>query len=337
MGKNEFFEPKLAGLFRVGRHYLVCVLRRIGCVLMAQKYGGKFSPKGSPDNARDGLDAQVNRFRGQKAHNSNIRAKLLFLVPLPLLFAAIGELRSGDANGMIAELGAFAALILAAWLLRDGQQAEEAYNDRKVARPPAIPRKLFASVLTGVGVAIAAYFGWGQALFASIAFGAVASGAHVFSFGIDPMKKKGMEGLSEFDAQRVAKAVDKAEALLSQTIAASKRFGDRKLEGRVESLASSARKMFRAVEEDPRDLTGARKFMGVYLKGARDATVKFADLYAKKRDTAARSDYEALLTDLEATFAQQSEVMLLEDRTDLDVEIEVLRDRLKQEGVKARV
>jgi hypothetical protein len=304
---------------------------------MAKQYGGKFSPKGAPDNARDGIEGQVNKFRGQKVYNSNIRAKLLFLVPLPLLFAAIGELRAGDATGMIGELGAFVMLILAAWLLRDGLRAEDAYNARKVARPPAIPRKLFATILTGAGVATAAYLGWNQPMLPSIAFGVVAGLAHVFSFGLDPMKKKGMEGLSEFDAQRVAKAVDKAEELLKDTIEASKRFSDRKLEGRVESLAASARKRFRAVEEDPRDLTGARKFMGVYLKGARDATVKFADLYAKKRDTAARSDYEALLTDLEATFATQSEVMLLEDRTDLDVEIEVLRDRLKQEGLKARL
>ena len=336
MGKNEFFEPQLVGLLRSGRRHMVCVFWRIGCVLMAKKYGGKFSPDGTPDNARDGIEGQVNKFRGQKAYNSNIRAKLLFLVPLPLLFAAIGELRVGDANGMLAELGAFIMLILAAWLLRDGLQAEDAYNARKVARPPAIPRKLFATALTGLGVATAAYFGWGQTLLPSIMFGVIAAGAHIVSFGTDPMKKKGMEGLSEFDAQRVAKAVDKAESLLNETITASKRFNDRKLEGRVESMAANARKMFRAVEEDPRDLTGARKFMGVYLKGARDATVKFADLYAKKRDTAARFDYAALLTDLEATFATQSEVMLLDDRTDLDVEIEVLRDRLKQQGVKAR-
>lgn len=327
----------MAVLFRFGCRYLVCVFWRIGCILMAKQYGGKFSPKGTPDNARGGIEGQVNKFRGQKAYNSNIRAKLLFLVPLPLLFAAIGELRSGDANGMIAELGAFVVLILAAWLLREGLIAEDAYNARKIARPPAIPRKMFASILTGVGVAIAAYFGWPQPVFTSVAFGAIAGLAHAFSFGTDPMKKKGMAGLSEFDAQRVAKAVDKAEAMLKDTIDASKRFNDRKLEGRVESMAANARKMFRAVEEDPRDLTGARKFMGVYLKGARDATLKFADLYSKKRDTAARSDYEALLTDLEATFAKQSEVMLLEDRTDLDVEIEVLRDRLKQEGVKARL
>ena len=141
---------------------------------MAQKYGGKFSPKGSPDNARDGIEGQVNKFRGQKAHNSNIRAKLLFLVPLPLLFAAIGELRAGDAEGMVFELAAFVALILAAWLLRDGIKAEESYNARKVSRPPAIPRKLFATILTGVGIVIASYFGWKQGLVSSLAFGAVA-------------------------------------------------------------------------------------------------------------------------------------------------------------------
>lgn len=111
MGKNEFFEPQLVGLFRSGRCHMVCVFWRIGCVLLAKKYGGKFSPDGSPDNARDGIETQVNRFRGQKAYNSNIRAKLLFLVPLPLLFAAIGELRVGDANGMLGELGAFILLI----------------------------------------------------------------------------------------------------------------------------------------------------------------------------------------------------------------------------------
>jgi 5-bromo-4-chloroindolyl phosphate hydrolysis protein len=103
----------------------------------------------------------------------------------------------------------------------------------------------------------------------------------------------------------------------------------------VESLASAARDMFRAVEEDPRDLTSSRKFLSVYLKGARDATIKFADLYSKNRDAEARSDYEALLNDLERSFDAQHKTMLLDDRSDLDVEITVLRDRLKQEGLRA--
>ena len=69
--------------------------------------------------------------------------------------------------------------------------------------------------------------------------------------------------------------------------------------------------------------------MSVYLMGARDATIKFADHYAQTRDSSARTDYDSLLTDLETTFAEKTTAFLSNNRTDLDVEISVLRDRLK--------
>lgn len=296
---------------------------------MAKRYIGKFSPEDAPATLQ-------NKFRGKKAYQSNIRAKLMFLIPLPLLFSGIGELKAENGLGMMYEWGALALLLLAAWLLRDGLEAEAAYDERKVARPPVIPRKIFASVLTGAGVALAAFGGAHVALFSSLVFGAAAALAHSLSFGLDPMRRKGMEGFNAFENDRVVQAVEKAEKLLRETIKASHKFNDRGLEGRIESLASTARDMFRTVEEDPRDLARARKFMGVYLKGARDATIKFADLYARNRDAVARAEYEALLNDLEQSFTAHREVLLLDDRSDLDVEIEVLRDRLKQEGLTAK-
>ncbi|MBV1865250.1 MAG: 5-bromo-4-chloroindolyl phosphate hydrolysis family protein [Rhodobacteraceae bacterium] len=301
---------------------------------MAQQFGGKFSPDGDRPTGKP-TPPTTNKFRGRKAHRANFRSKVLFLAPLPLLLSGIGEMRSGDATGMIAEFGALALLLLSPWLLRDGLAAEEAFNSRKTARKPVIPRKLFASVLTGLGVALAAIGGWKLDLAPALVFGLLASGAHIASFGLDPMRNKGMQGVDEFESERVAKAVDKAEKLVSETLQAAGRFGDRHLEGRVETLASAARDMFRAVEQDPRDLTSARKFMTVYLRGARDATVKFADLYSRKHEASTRADYEALLDDLEASFANQRDRMLLDNRTDLDIEIEVLRDRLKQQGVRA--
>lgn len=300
---------------------------------MAQRYGGAHSPK-DPASSNDD-PASANKFRGRTVRQSDIRVKLLFLAPIPLLFSAFGELRSGDAFGMAAELTAFVALFFAAYLLRDGIKAQAAFEARTIARPPKIPRKLFAAELSGVGIMLAAFFGWKLGLVPAFVFGVIGSIAHIVSFGLDPMRKKGMEGVNAFDAERVAKAVDKAETLVRETLGAAKRIGDRRLEGRVESLAAAARDMFRAVEEDPRDLSSARKFLSVYLRGARDATIKFADLYAKSQDQSARKEYEALLGDLETSFSQQRKTMLLENRSDLDVEIEVLRDRLKQEGLRA--
>ena len=257
----------------------------------------------------------------------------MFFVPLPLLFAGLGEIMGGDAMGMVVELGAFAILILGAVLLNEGLKAEEAYNTRTIARPPAIPRKAFSIVCTAAGVGLTAWLAAGYGLISGVLFGAVAGVAHLFAFGLDPLRKKGMEGVSEFDTDRVARAIDEAEKTVGEILTAARRFGDRRLEGRVEEMLASVREVFRAVEQDPRDLTRARKFLGVYLRGARDATIKFADLYSQNQDQQARTDYEALLTDLDTSFRTHRQELLNDNRSDLDVEIEVLRERLQREGV----
>ena len=156
------------------------------------------------------------------------------------------------------------------------------------------------------------------------------------AFGIDPLKDKRMEGIDDFQQDRVARVVDTAEAHLDVMKSQIAALGDRKLELRVAGFQAIARRMIRTVEEDPRDLTGARKFLGVYLMGARDATIKFVDLYQRNKDPDARTKYEALLDDLEQNFAARTEKMLLDDRSDMDIEINVLRDRLQREGVSLK-
>ena len=157
---------------------------------------------------------------------------------------------------------------------------------------------------------------------------------HFLAFGPDPMRDKGAEGIDAFQSDRVARAVGEAEKHLAAMSDAILRAENRALERRVESFQATVREMFRTIEDDPRDLTGARKYLSVYLRGARDATVKFADLYGRTRDEDARRDYVALLDDLEANFSAQTEKLLTDNRTDLDIEIEVLRDRLAREGVR---
>ena len=157
---------------------------------------------------------------------------------------------------------------------------------------------------------------------------------HLFAFGLDPLRDKGVDGIDTFQTDRVARAVDEAERHLSAMSQAITRAGDRRLEARVEQFKTTARTLFRTVEEDPRDLTAARKYLSVYLLGARDATIKFADIYGRNRDAQAKADFTALLDDLEGNFAARTEKLLLDDRSDLDIEIEVLRDRLQREGVR---
>jgi hypothetical protein len=168
-----------------------------------------------------------------------------------------------------------------------------------------------------------------------VLLGLVGAALHFAAFGPDPMRDKGMEGVDRFQTDRVARAVDEAEATLAAMRDAVLRAGDRGLTDRVDRFAGIARGLFRQVENDPRDLTAARKYLSVYLTGARDATVRFADLYARTRDAQARADYVALLDDLDTGFAERSRAFLTNDRTDLDVEIEVLRERLAFEAPRS--
>jgi hypothetical protein len=302
--------------------------------MSAQRYGGKYSPDGQPPDAA--AAPPTPPFRNRRARRVSLRARLMLLLPFTLLFAGLGAIGRGSAPEMLGELGGFAGLMLSAWLLNEGLRAEEAYEARAVARPPAIPRKLFAVALTGASVFLAGWLSLGQGMFGALAFGVVAGGAQLLAFGIDPLKKKGLAGVDEFAADRVARAIDKAEVLVRETAEAAARFGDRRLEGRVDRICDQAREVFRAVEQDPRDLNRARTFLSVYLLGLRDATVKFADVWSRSRSAEARAGYEALLTDLEKSFTTQRTHLLEEDRSDLDIEIEVLRERLQQDGLIAR-
>ena len=295
---------------------------------MAQRYGGKYSPDGNDDN-RDVIEAQAhaNAYTGKRRTKAGGRVNFLFFAPLPLLFKAFFS----EPIVLAQYIAAFALLMLAAWLTREGILAQEAYDARKVARRPAIPRKLFGSVLTALGLGLAGIAGHGPV--EAVIFALLGGGLHAFAFRLDPMRDKGMEGIDSFQTDRVARAVDEGEKHLAAMSDAILRARDRRLEKRVEQFQTTARDMFRRVENDPRDLTAARKYMGVYLKGARDATIKFADFYAESRDAKARAEYETLLSDLEANFTQKTQALLLDDRSDLDVEMEVLRDRLAREGL----
>ncbi len=100
---------------------------------MAQRYGGKFSPENAPDNARK---APKSPFAGAQRTRVGGRVNLLFIVPFVLVWRAFRS----EPGILVLYLLAFGLLILAAWLTREGIKAHEAYDARKIAKRPGIPR-----------------------------------------------------------------------------------------------------------------------------------------------------------------------------------------------------
>ncbi|OIQ25641.1 MAG: hypothetical protein BM562_17050 [Alphaproteobacteria bacterium MedPE-SWcel] len=316
---------------------------------MAQRFGGQHSPQNtsqnSPENRSSGSQTrhktsapgksprpQATPFRSAASARVSpvgLRANLMFVPPAVLLLTSLGAGAVGLITGLVAA-GFWAS---AAVLLREGLKAQSAYEARKVARRPALPRKILAAVLCGLGGGIGAWASEPGLLTAAL-YGIACCGLHLAAFGLDPLSDKGVEGIDAFQSARVARVVDEAETLMAAMKDAVLRARDRQVELRVEQFQAVARDLCRTVEEDPRDLTAARKYLTVYLMGARDATIKFADIHTRSGDGQARADYLALLDDLEQNFAARNQKLLLEDRSDLTIEIDVLRARLEREGVQ---
>lgn len=295
---------------------------------MAQKFGGKFSPSGGGSKPAQSA-APAQPLRNSSVDPVGLRSNLMFAPPALMLLFSV----TSGAAGLALGLGAAALWTGSAYLLREGLRAQAAFDARRVARKPALPRKILAALLAGGGAGLAAWKAEPGLVIAGI-YGVAAMGLHLAAFGLDPLQDKGTEGIDDFQQSRVARAVEEAEYALDAMTDAALRARDRDVELRVEQFQAVARDMFRTIEEDPRDLTSARKYLTVYLQGAKDATVKFADIYSRSQDASARADYLSLLQDLEENFAARTRKMLLEDRSDLTIEIDVLRDRLQREGVQ---
>ncbi|MCB2128462.1 MAG: 5-bromo-4-chloroindolyl phosphate hydrolysis family protein [Rhodobacteraceae bacterium] len=287
---------------------------------MAERFGGPHSPEsGSPGS--------------QRAMPSRAEKRCSWLYGFASLFALKAFFL--DPFGLALNLAAFAMLVLAAWLTREGVRAADAYRARQSARRPAFPRKIAGALATAIGLGLGAYSDGGGTV--ALLLGLIGGALHLAAFGPDPLRDKGMENIDPRQQDRVARIIAEGEAYLAEMDGAARSIGDRRLTARIARFALTARDLFHTIEEDPRDLTAARRYLGVYLMGARDATVKFAQIWAKTRDGDARADYEALLDDLENNFAERTKVLLRDNRVDLDIEIGVLRDRLKRDGLPAAV
>lgn len=301
--------------------------------MSARKPGSRRSPAQTP-LAEQTPEELLRSARHFVKTRLMLRTRAMFLVPIPLLFMGLYSAVTGSAIEMVGRFAGFGLFMLAAWLLMEGQKAQHAYEARDVAKPPAFPRKLFASILTGVAVAATSLFGFLPLLnepVTAAVYAVMAALLHSVSFGLDPMKAKGLEGYSKQEVTRLLQALERGERLMEETLAAASTFPDRRLQQQVARLVEEARGVFRAIEKDPRDLDRSRKFMAVYLQGARDATVKLAHLKAQSQALQEYDDYERLLTDLQQQFERQQQSLLRNDRTELDVEVEVLRERIKQE------
>ena len=201
-----------------------------------------------------------------------LKGFLLFVLPIPLLIAAIISLIRGEMMHTLVSGAAFAGFMVSAMIAREGFKGEGKYQRHRFAKAPSTPFKTIAAMFLGVSTGLTALFATGDGfstghIFNSVLLGVAALLGFYFSYGLDPRKDK-TGGISlSVSADEVFEALEAAEIKIAGIEVARKNINNLELDQHLRSITKKARGILETIKNDPNDLDRARKFLTVYLDG----------------------------------------------------------------------
>lgn len=262
-------------------------------------------------------------------------AWLLYLLPLPMLLAAVIALfKEGKASVAVGAGIAFAVAMLAASLVRRGSEIEVQARRRKIVRRSStIPYKMLGAIVLGIGVFFGAKLASGESFIASILLGGVATLGSFLVYGFDPSRNAPDAAAIGVTSEEVLEILDEADEKIAAIEAARSRIHNVELKDRLKNIVAGVKEIMGIVEDDPRDLRRARKFLRVYLDGAQRVTEGYADSHRYGENTELEDNFRNVLTTIETVIGEQKQKLLENNLTELDVQIEVLQLQLEKEGV----
>ncbi len=258
---------------------------------------------------------------------------LPFLLPLPLLFTVFRALANGAFIDFVSSVGSLVLFFLAGIFLRRAKFYERKSQQRKWQRPTRVPWRFSAALFTGVATSIAALMIVDHPFLISIGFGFLAFIGVVFLYGRDPHYQDLSAGLVGVTSDEVMDALEEAEHKIAAIERAADQVEQVAIRQQLDRIADKTRGILKTIEEDPKDLRRARKFLKVYLDGARKVAENYANAEHLQNNTTIEANLTEVLTTIEQTIEEQQEKLLHNDILELDVQIEVLQTQLKHEGI----
>jgi hypothetical protein len=262
-----------------------------------------------------------------------VKAAVLFVLPLPLAFATVSALITGDLSRLALAGGALACLWGAGVLVLRALVADARYFLGERHAPPMMPLKLLSAAMTAPGAGLAALAG-GHTAAAALVFAVLGGVGHVLFYGRDlklpPIRVAPIEGI---DSAAVRLQLEQAYGRLRSIERAARAVGVPEFRDRLWRIASIGRSTLGEIERNPTGAARARRFLNLYLDSAQRVALEYARTQLQVRNQPVELNFRQLLIDMETTFAEQHKRLVARDLLSLDVDIEVLNARLKREGL----
>jgi hypothetical protein len=266
-----------------------------------------------------------------------VHALLLWLFSVPLVPAAVIALAWGRFDGFIGDALAWGLVALAAVLTRRASLVSAAPSPtrrfRRFGRSWRLPLRTLAGGLVALGTGTAAVLGIGYPLAIGVGFGAVALLGYHLTYGLEPLWVGDAPHAPDKESRAVLEALAEAEERLINIERAAGAIHNRELSMRLARIAELGRGILAQIAERPSDLRRARRFLAVFLEGAEQVSDGYARTHRYAESAELEQNFRTVLITIEEQFARQRERLREADVLDLDVQIEVLKKQLEQEGI----
>ena len=253
---------------------------------------------------------------------------VLFMLLMPLVFKAIMAPTAGNILGYgLCTIG----FGLSLFAVSQGQAYQAQYEARRVADPAKIPLKMIGAGLLGLTAAVLTLF-QGGAVAQALAVAPVVAGLSMVSFGIDPMKPKGLDTQDEREAHTLEDYASQAAQQLDRIRQGAGGLAEPDINAAMLRFEDAVSMLLNAAADAPERARTLRKHFTVYLTAAADASDRFTALYAGTGDARAKVQYLGLMQKLIRAFEDKARAYAEAGRGDLEVEMDVLEQYIAGEA-----
>jgi len=253
---------------------------------------------------------------------------MLYAALVPLFVSVMVSLFAGEYRLFVLKGAGFALWSLAAALVSRGIRAAVDYEGAIVAKAPAVPLKTLGAFVLGIGTF---HLGWvcgGAPLWQALFVGGLAAAGVLLYYGPDPRKDKFPEN-TDVNPELLFRSLNEARDTLEEIRLHDKEIHDLRLHREIEHAVDKAEHILDTIAEDPKDLRIARKFLVVYIDGVSRVTERYRALDESQIDEETKERLYTLLREVQERFDKELERLRANDRFDLDVQIDALREQIK--------
>jgi 5-bromo-4-chloroindolyl phosphate hydrolysis protein len=255
------------------------------------------------------------------------RGNFLYLFLAPLFLAIILSLLQQDISTFLLSSTAFGLFFLTAKLNTIGLNNEYKYHTRTLTKAP-IPYKSITAILLGLSTLFTAWIVGEKPFFTGLFLGFISTLGYFLYYGLDPRKDK-LENIGDISAQFVLETLATARATLAEVEEEMQKIREKNLHQKLRIATDKAYEILNNIEDDPKDLRVARKFIIIYIDGIKKVTTAYTEIDEEEITAQTKARLSTLLSDVEKRFDEEILRLKQNNQFDLDVQIDVLHQQIK--------